>query len=105
MLNENNKYIEIAKEKILEIIDKDNISVFVFGSMADNTYTKSSDLDIGFIGENKIDSLIFHKIRTSLEESIVPFHVDLVDFNKVDNNFKKIAMENIIIWNKAKNFN
>lgn len=50
MMNENNKYIEIAKERILEIIDKDNISVFVFGSMADNTFTKSSDLDIGFIG-------------------------------------------------------
>lgn len=104
-MNSQDKYIEIAKNHVLSLIDKKSTSVFLFGSRADGTFRPDSDIDIGFLGDCKIDYLLFNKIRIALEESNVPYHFDLVDFYSVDDSFKKIAMENIIIWNKSKNFN
>jgi hypothetical protein len=37
------------------------------------------------------------KIKNKLRE--LPYLIDLVDFNAVDNEFKKIALNKIIKWN------
>jgi len=37
------------------------------------------------------------KIKNKLRE--LPYLIDLVDFNAVDNNFKEIALNKIKIWN------
>ena len=103
-LNYKNKYIEIAKNTILESIDKEKTSVFLFGSRADNTFTDDSDLDIGLLSDEKIDLLLFHKIREKLEKSVVPYHIDLVDLRRTDEEFRNIALDNAVIWNKGKNF-
>ena len=99
-----NNYIKKAKEIVLNFINKDKITVFLFGSRADGTYRSDSDIDIGFLSNEKIDNSLFGKIRYALEESIAPYHFDLVDFSKTDNELKKIANKQIIIWNKSKNF-
>ena len=99
------KYINIAKNTVLDLINRETTSVFLFGSRAENANADDSDLDIGFLSNKKIDVLLFHKIREALENSIVPYHIDLVDFYNADDEFSKIATDNILIWNKAKNFN
>lgn len=98
------KYRNIAKNTVLDLINKETTSVFLFGSRAENANSGDSDLDIGFLSNKKIDLLLFHKIREALENSIVPYHIDLVDFYNADDDFSKIASDSIIIWNKSKNF-
>ncbi len=105
MFNEENKYVEAAKDIILDQIDKKNITVFLFGSRATGKGKRDSDLDIGLWSNNKIESTIMRKIRSAIEESIVPYHVDVVDFTTVEEKFKKIALRKIIIWNRGKDFN
>lgn len=105
MLSEDNKYIKIAREIILSLIDKDNISVFLYGSRAAGKEKHYSDLDIGLWSTNKIDRTLIRKINDSIEESIVPYHIDVIDFTIADEKFKKIALREIEIWNKGKGFN
>lgn len=105
MIEVQDKYIELTKKIILGLIDRDTTTVFLFGSRADNTNTSTSDLDIGFLGSSKIDDLLFARIRDELDDSIVPYHFDLIDFYNIDATFKNIAMEKIVLWNKSKNFN
>ena len=64
---------------------------------------RHSDVDIGFLGKEALDQRVIRKISDELEESVVPYHIDLVDFFKVDTRFKKIALKRISLWNKAKN--
>ncbi|MFA7626805.1 MAG: nucleotidyltransferase domain-containing protein [Candidatus Kapaibacterium sp.] len=99
------KDLNIAKEIVLKFIDKDITTVFLFGSRVDNTFRKNSDIDIGFISENCIDLLTFNDIRDALENSGIPYHFDLVDFNNAKTEFKENAMKNIVLWNKSKNLN
>ncbi|MDQ7009971.1 MAG: nucleotidyltransferase domain-containing protein [Candidatus Gracilibacteria bacterium] len=67
---------------------------FLFGSRVDGTCREKSDYDIGVIGKNKLDS----EIKLDLEEEFenIPVLIDFIDFTQVDENFKKIAMKNVL---------
>ena len=98
------EYLNIVKSTILSLVDKNKVSVFLFGSRADNNYRHDSDVDVGFWANEGLDKNLFIKINELLEESIVPYHIDLVDFSRTNESFRKIALKNIVIWNKTKNF-
>ncbi|UFX82685.1 nucleotidyltransferase family protein [Candidatus Absconditicoccus praedator] len=89
--------------KVLEQnLDKDRYCWFLFGSRAEGTYNKRSDYDIGVIGDQPLEFRSYLKLRRELDESVGK-KVDLVDFAKVDNQFKNLALKHIQIWNQPKN--
>jgi predicted nucleotidyltransferase len=105
------KYLNLAKEIVLKHIPKDEYAVFLFGSRAEGTSSKFSDIDIGIWGENKTPYYLSGRITDEIEMSNVPYDTDLVDFNSVRDKFKNEALKKIVIWNlpeklkiKFKNF-
>ena len=105
MFETNNKYVEITKEIILSLVDKEKISVFLYGSRAANDARHDSDIDIGLWSSVKIDNTLIRQINDAIEESVVPYHIDITDFSKVNSKLKKIAAEKIIIWNRGIDLN
>jgi predicted nucleotidyltransferase len=99
----NQKYLDITKDIVLGIIDKNNTTVFLFGSRSDGSSRFNSDIDIGLLSNIPIEEKILIRIREALDDSIVPFSIDLVDFNKCDKRFREIALGKIELWNNAKN--
>jgi predicted nucleotidyltransferase len=97
------KYINIAKNIILKYVPKNDYAVFLFGSRADGTAKKTSDIDIGFIGSQPLSSVLKADMEYELGESIIPYKVDLIDFSMTNNDFRQIALKNIIVWNHPKN--
>lgn len=89
-------------EDFLKKILKENLpedsKIFLFGSRAVKEQSKSSDIDIGVMS-GKLDRKMIIKIKEIIDESFVPFKVDIVDFSKVDENFKKEALRKIVQWN------
>ena len=98
-------YIDIVKQIVLKHISKDNFAVFLFGSRAVGNAKPLSDIDIGILGLEPLPIIIKADLETALEESIVPYKIDLIDFYKVDKDFKKEALNTIQIWNCPKNIN
>ena len=96
----NEKYLNILKEIVLSIIEPREVMVFLFGSRAIGEYTKGADADIGLLSDKKIPTKLYHQIRNAIDESIVPWKVDIVDFTRVEPAFKEHALKKIIIWNK-----
>ena len=96
-------YIDIVKQIVLKHIPKDNFAVFLFGSRAVGNDKPLSDIDIGILGTEPLPTLIKADLESDLEESIVPYKIDLIDFYKVDKDFKKEALNTIQIWNCPKN--
>ena len=97
------KYLDIVKKIVLAKVPLDKYAVFLFGSRAVGNAHQMSDFDIGFLGETAFPLLLKADIEEEIDESIVPFRVDLIDFNSVDSNFKKEALQQIIIWNSPAN--
>ena len=95
-------YIDIVKQIVLKHIPKDNFAVFLFGSRAVGNAKPLSDIDIGILGLEPLPTIIKVDLESDLEESIVPYKIDLIDFYQVDKDFKKEALNTIQIWNCPK---
>jgi predicted nucleotidyltransferase len=99
------KYIEFARDIILKNIDKDEYTVFLFGSRVGESCPYDSDIDIGIIGGQPLGKL-YYKIIDELENSIIPYKVEIVDFKTVSLEFKNMVLKGrIILWNRGKHFN
>ena len=94
-------YNEEIKKIIFSHIDSSLYTAFIFGSRATGTERKGSDIDIGIesIQNKPIKADIFYKIEQDLEDSDIPYRIDLVDFNTVSDDFKNYAKNNLIILN------
>jgi len=101
-MNYEKKYLDIIKNIVLSNIDRSEHFVFLFGSRARGNKSRTADVDIGILGKKPIGK-IYYKIIDEIEESIVPYKVDVIDFSLADEKFKKIAMQNIEVWNQTTN--
>lgn len=96
-------YIDIVKQIVLKHVPKNEFAVFLFGSRAASNSNSLSDIDVGIMGTKPLPTLIMADLDSDLEESIVPFKIDLIDFYQVDKAFKNEALSSIQIWNCPKN--
>lgn len=54
----------------------------LFGSRAKGTFKTGSDIDIALKGK-KLDTILLRKIEMSIEDLVLPYHVDLILFNQI----------------------
>jgi predicted nucleotidyltransferase len=95
------EWVRQLREIVLKHVDSDRYAVFIYGSRAAGTAVRSSDFDIGIWGDAAVPVSILARIREDIDESDIPFHYDLVDFSRVDESFKTIALQHIIPWNQS----
>jgi predicted nucleotidyltransferase len=76
------KHLDILKE----ILQKFSVEVYVFGSRAKGNARKLSDLDLCI--KQEIDKSTLRKFKDSLEESNLPFKVDVVVWDELSDAFK-----------------
>ncbi|PKN03432.1 hypothetical protein CVU75_02220 [Candidatus Dependentiae bacterium HGW-Dependentiae-1] len=91
-----NTYQEIILNTVLRYIPQ--TKVYLFGSRARKDNTPESDIDIALDAGKKIDSSVLSAIKEALEESIIPFTVDVVDMHTVSEDFKKQVLKDGIVW-------
>ncbi|MFC1484997.1 nucleotidyltransferase domain-containing protein [bacterium] len=103
---QNNDLINELLYKILHIIksclELENYEVFLFGSWSDGTAQMTSDLDVGILGEDKIDLANMEQIITGVEKLQTLRSIEIVDFFDVTKEFKEIAFKNKLILYKRK---
>ena len=75
---------------------KKDYRLFIFGSRVGGQKRKFSDIDLGILGKDKLPGHIVVKIKEEFENSPLPYKVDVVDFSKVSEDFKKVAIKQII---------
>ena len=98
MLELENKIKNIMEKKLW----KNKFSYFLFGSRVKWDYRKNSDYDIWIKWKEKLELRKYLQLKRLLNDEI-NYNIDLVDFNRVWNDFRNIALKNIKLWNKWKN--
>ena len=91
------KYLESIKDIVLKNFKDSNVKIIFFGSRAVNKkVTRASDVDIGIEGEFK--EIDFINLKEELEESPIPYEVDLINLNFADEKFKEEIFKKGIFW-------
>ena len=69
----------------------DGVKVWVFGSRATWATKDSSDLDLALEGDREIPPRSLSALEAAFEESDLPYAVDVVDVNRVNERFRRIV--------------
>lgn len=94
----NSASIYNLKEHILDFLGNENIKIVVFGSRARGDSVTSSDIDIGIIPKGEFDRNSLALLREFIENSNIPYKVDIVDFSSTSEQFKNEALRDAEIW-------
>lgn len=90
----------LAKEIVLKELKDSDCKLFLFGSRVTKENHRFSDMDIGIIPGKSFTIKNLQQLKDKLDKSVVPFKVDVVNFNIVSDKFKEEAFKNIIWWKK-----
>lgn len=63
--------------------------VRAFGSRVKGTARKYSDLDLVVVGKEPLGFSRYSKLTTALEESSLPFNVDVLDWHSIPESFRE----------------
>lgn len=64
--------------------------IVAFGSRATGNMKPFSDLDLAIMGDQPIPATVLADLREELDESDLPFKVDLVEWASTSDSFRKI---------------
>ncbi len=92
-------YLDILKDIINNTLSADGDLILLFGTRAAGKAHDRSDIDIGIWGDRPLSSLERYELERKIENSRIPFLVDMVDFSETQGAFKKEALRDIEIWN------
>jgi predicted nucleotidyltransferase len=93
-----NVYIQQLKEHVLTFLGKENVKIVFFGSRIRGDNIASSDIDIGIIPKGKFNRGGLTLLREYIDDSNIPYNVDIVDFSTTSEQFKKEALKDAEIW-------
>lgn len=83
---------------VRKIIEKHGLSqvTYVFGSRARGDHKKYSDLDLLLKQENSLETSALVALKNDFESSDLPFTVDIVEWSKIAEDFKKNIQPDLI---------
>ena len=73
--------------------------LYLCGSRARGDAARASDIDIAILPEAPLQSGTLARIRDALEESTIPYAVDVIDLSSVGEPFRRKLLEEAIAWN------
>lgn len=88
MINVSEGQLKIILDIIREFVP--HCEVRAFGSRYKWTAKVYSDLDLSIAGEDKLDWTLMENIHEAFQESDLPFRVDILDWNAISPEFKKV---------------
>ncbi len=74
------------------------VKIYLFGSRAEGRPTPASDFDIALDAGTRIDGATLSHIRQDLEDSHIPYRVDVVDVARMSGDFRSIALPRAVPW-------
>ena len=92
------KALEEVRRLVLAAVGKDGAGIYLFGSWARGEATRLSDIDVAIDPHTPLPRGTLARLREQLEESHVPYHVDVVDLSRTDPEFRRRVLAEGILW-------
>lgn len=83
------------RDMALSVLPADS-KIGVFGSRVRGTPSGFSDIDLVILGKTKLPGHLLELVREAMENSSLPYRVDVVDLNRVSEVFRKNVLKEIV---------
>lgn len=97
------EHLERLRRLVCAFLSPYRVSVYLFGSYARGRQHRSSDVDIAIEPHQVLPAGVISRLREAVEESDVPYAVDIVDLAQVDGSFRDRVLREGILWNATGN--
>ncbi len=93
-----NESIKTLIKLIEDAVKEKGVSVYLFGSRATGRASYNSDIDIGIIYKGKNSDKLITLLKEKIENSNIPYKVDVVDLSQVSEEFREKVKEGKLLW-------
>lgn len=93
-----NLYEEQIKKIIRKAFGRQRVTIVLYGSRARGNARPNSDYDIALKSVRPLPAEIISEIKFRLEESNIPFKVDIVDLAGVSDELKRSISKEGQVW-------
>jgi predicted nucleotidyltransferase len=83
---------------VLDALGERDAAVYLFGSHARGEVRHASDIDIAILPREDLPVAFFAELAETIEESRIPYEVDLVDLRRVSPAFREEVIRSGIKW-------
>jgi predicted nucleotidyltransferase len=90
--------LERVREIVLAVVGDDDVRVYLFGSCATGSLRPSSDIDVAVEPLHGLASASLAALRERLEDSDIPYDVDVVDLSTVPREFAHRVRREGVVW-------
>jgi predicted nucleotidyltransferase len=90
--------LEQLRHIILDALGPHDAAVYLFGSMATGEVRHASDIDVAILPNCDLPPSFFAELADTIEESTIPYDVDLLDLRTVDPAFRENVIRTGIKW-------
>ena len=84
---------------ITKFLGPQRASLFLFGSRARGEARRASDIDIAILPEAPLIPGTLARLREALEESDIPYRVEVIDLSTASKGFRRKVLSEGIPWN------
>ena len=92
------RYVNRIRQLVLEELRGQRVRVYFFGSRVKDMPTLGSDVDLANEGLGPENRRIIRQLREKLEESTIPYKVDVIDLDQLDDEFRRSVLATGILW-------
>lgn len=91
------RHLDFILQVLQKNIPQEDAKFYIFGSRAKGNYKEYSDIDIAVkLGKETLSADILGKILIEFSDSTLPYEVDIVDLNAIDDKFKNLIKDSLI---------
>lgn len=95
--------LQQVREIVLRALSEDDVIVYLFGSWARMEEKRSSDIDVAIKTAHPIHPLKWNGLLEDLENSTIPYHVEVVNFDHANLKLKAAIEKEGIVWKNYRN--
>jgi predicted nucleotidyltransferase len=92
------RWVKEVRRIVLRALREYDAAVFLFGSWARGDATACSDIDVAIEPHSSLPPGLLADLREGLEESHVPYRVDIVDLSDAAPTLRRRILEEGIRW-------
>jgi hypothetical protein len=94
-------YLEEIRQIISGSLEGYGARVYLFGSRASQNASTGSDCDVGIYTKQRLAPGILSSIREQLEESTIPYQVEIVDLSETSREFAAKVEQEGTLWHDS----